>query len=193
MAESDSKSEEEALDLKTDILPNENRDGDMEFEMLMLDGLVEYSVSTFQYTRTDFMSRTWILRRVVWTAKHIFISKLRDEFVIDSIPLAEAEKISASSMVGHSESFTSAVESMESGKQSLTVDRKQSTLSKHTQSFANLGSALMRKGAQNAANDTNEDQSKAILQINTIQDGSNSGCIMFSDYLDFQSNLSSFA
>ena len=189
MAESDSKSEEEALDLKTDILPNENRDGDMEFEMLMLDGLVEYSVS-FQYTRTDFMSRTWILRRVVWTAKHIFISKLRDEFVIDSIPLAEAEKISASSMVGHSESFTSAVES---GKQSLTVDRKQSTLSKHTQSFANLGSALMRKGAQNAANDTNEDQSKAILQINTIQDGSNSGYIILSDYLDFQSNLSSFA
>ena len=191
MAESDSKSEEEALDLKT-ILPSENRDGDMEFEMLMLDGLVEYSVS-FQYTRTDFMSRTWILRRVVWTAKHIFISKLRDEFVIDSIPLAEAEKISASSMVGHSESFTSAVESMESGKQSLTVDRKQSTLSKHTQSFANLGSALMRKGAQNAANDTNEDQSKAILQINTIQDGSNSGYIILSDYLDFQSNLSSFA
>ena len=191
MAESDSKSEEEALDLKT-ILPSENRDGDMEFEMLMLDGLVEYSVS-FQYTRTDFMSRTWILRRVVWTAKHIFISKLGDEFVIDSIPLAEAEKISASSMVGHSESFTSAVESMESGKQSLTVDRKQSTLSKHTQSFANLGSALMRKGAQNAANDTNEDQSKAILQINTIQDGSNSGYIILSDYLDFQSNLSSFA
>jgi hypothetical protein len=41
------------------------------------------------------MCRSWILRRVVWTAEYIYIARTGEDAIIDSIPFAEAEKISA--------------------------------------------------------------------------------------------------
>ena len=39
------------------------------------------------------MSRSWLIRRVIWTTEYIYIARKDEENIIDSIPLAEAAQI----------------------------------------------------------------------------------------------------
>lgn len=81
-------------------MPQEGREGDERFEMLMMDGYVANMpmVDHMGNPNAD-SSRSWIMRRVVWTADCIYLAREDEDAVIDSIPLAETEKITASDQV----------------------------------------------------------------------------------------------
>jgi hypothetical protein len=188
----------DAPDLQTELLPKENRDGDQDFEMLMLDGSVADIVYASAAHATDYFSRTWILRRVVWTANYVFIAKLNEEIVIDSIPFAEAEKVTNSSIVGHSESMRTMQSKPAENAANPERESKQDTSrrkihpenSKSVRSWSisskfqperkeinseSLSSSMNGSSFNASTTGDNKESSKAILQINTIQDGFNSG------------------
>jgi hypothetical protein len=154
---------------------------------------------------TDYFARTWILRRVVWTTSYVFIAKLNEEIVIDSIPFAEAEKVTTSSIVGHSGSMRTMQSKPAEHAANPERDSKQDTSrrkihpenSKSVRSWnisskfqperkeitSERVSSSMNGSSFNASTTglvtgDNKETSKAILQINTIQDGFNSGFLL---------------
>jgi hypothetical protein len=133
--------------------------------------------------------RSWILRRIVWTVDYIYITRTGEDIVIDSIPFAEAEKIT------NSES-TDQTKKVEAGhgvlfdKDRNGVDNKvyptypDNVTDLNTWGIGGtiLKSATSKKALTRMATGVigglkaKTDEIKATLQINTIPDGFNSGC-----------------
>jgi hypothetical protein len=126
------------------------------------------------------------MRRVVWTVDYIYIARTGEETVIDSIPFAEAEKITNSEILAHN--------NIQAGH-GLTFDKDRNGMPSkiHPESPADMNAwkirATFKKSSQNGNGNVfnrsgtsffgsfkaEKEESHAMLQINTIPDGFNSG------------------
>ena len=120
----------------------------------------------------------------MWTADYIYISRSGEDIVIDSIPFAEAEKIT------NSES-TDRTKRVEAGH-GVIFDRNGATTKVYPDSVSDLnswaiGGAIVKNTPSKKAlarmatgiiggPKAKTEEIKATLQINTTSDGFNSGC-----------------
>jgi hypothetical protein len=128
--------------------------------------------------------RSWILRRIVWTVDYIYIARTGEEAVIDSIPFAEVEKIT------NSESLD--CNNIQAAHRLIfDTDRRNGMASKvHPDSSVDMRAWKIRSSFQKYSQKVfdrtstgifgsfteEKEESKVMLQINTVPDGFNSGC-----------------
>jgi hypothetical protein len=116
--------------------------------------------------------RSWITRRVVWTIDYIFITRVGEEVVIDSIPLFEVENVTCNDELDESEQ-----KAVVKGR-GLDKDRDGS-LSISRKIYPDDASESKNKKGKYPKDGKFDDikpiRGKIVLQITTIPEGFNSG------------------
>ena len=110
------------------------------------------------------------MRRVVWTIDYIFISRVGEEVVIDSIPLSETENITCNEELVESEE-----KAVVKGR-GLERDRPTSLSQKiYPEDTNEIKNKKGKCSKDNKIDTTQPAKGKIVLQITTIPEGFNSG------------------
>ena len=129
----------------------------------------------------------WIVRRVIWTSDCIYIARMGEENIIDSIPLAEADLITVSKeddQYAKNKDLGSPIR----GNQSATIldsTTSQTELGEVASTRANTQQAITASFKRintskifnhpSEQHKSEEGQAMTVLQISTISEGFNSG------------------
>jgi hypothetical protein len=115
------------------------------------------------------MRRSWITRRVVWTSDCIYISKVGEEIIIDSIPLSEADSITCNNeLVGSGESMV---------KGKFDRDASMTSMSRkiNPEDANEVKNKKVKYPKDSRIDDIQPVKGKIVLQLTTIPEGFNSG------------------
>ena len=62
-------------------------------------------------------------RRLVWSAINVYITRLEEDYVIDSVPISEIEEVTVSEQVGHADDLSEFMNSKSSPQYGLNGHR----------------------------------------------------------------------
>ncbi len=127
----------------------------------------------------NWVCRSWITRRIVWTIDYIFISKVGEDAVIDSIPLSEAANITCNEQLDsrHASDDKTVGKGFDKDRNSRKICPEVETEHKNKKSnlISHRSRTISGSKLDGKIDDSKLSRGKIVLQITTAPEGFNSG------------------